>query len=129
MIPSLTIGVSSTVALVFLCSCATGHRQAPTVQTQTTVGQQVATAPDPAQEPPFLKPSTGLARGRCNVGFDCVDTVGFPPAGQRWACVEGVCRRTELPNWTPATSSADDPTVADSQSTARTKRSTKRQND
>jgi hypothetical protein len=39
-----------------------------------------------------------LRRGRCVDCFDCVDTIGFPAPGYRWACVSGKCERSKLPN-------------------------------
>jgi len=39
-----------------------------------------------------------LAPGRCEESFDCVDTIGFPPAGQRWTCVDGKCGHAKLPD-------------------------------
>lgn len=50
-----------------------------------------------------IEPRGPLARGRCVDGFDCVDTVGFPASGYRWACVEGKCQKAKLAGFTGQT--------------------------
>jgi hypothetical protein len=47
-----------------------------------------------------IDPHGELKRGRCVDCFDCVDTVGFPAPGFRWACVNGKCERAKLLGFT-----------------------------
>lgn len=39
--------------------------------------------------------------------FDCVDTVGFPPPGLRWTCIDGKCGKAKLPDLGQDQSSSD----------------------
>jgi hypothetical protein len=75
-------------------------------------------APKPSSEPASVA-QRKLERGQCEESFDCVDTVGFPPAGQRWTCNEGKCGHAKLPDLNadaPATAAdaSDENTKADS---------------
>jgi hypothetical protein len=54
-----------------------------------------------------------LKAGECQESFDCTDTVGFPPAGQRWTCEQGKCGHAKLPNLNPEASAADTDATAD----------------
>jgi hypothetical protein len=50
-----------------------------------------------------VEPHGPLARGKCVDCFDCVDTVGFPAPGYRWACVAGKCEKAKLTGFTGET--------------------------
>jgi hypothetical protein len=96
--------------LLLACSCASSPTKTPAVP-KTSVA---APAPDPAPEPPAPPPSVSkpkLGPGQCADGFDCVDTVGFPPPGHRWDCVDGKCGRVKLPGSAPEQTGITQPTA------------------
>ena len=96
------IALAFTIALAGSCASAPAPKTAPNLATKPVVA---AVAPAPDQAPPA--PShPKLGRGECDESFDCVDTVGFPPAGQRWTCVDGKCGHAKLPDLNGDSSSA-----------------------
>lgn|GEM_PF-6202749 len=79
----------------------------PASKPAPAVSAPVAKAsPEPAPVPVSFEPKRKLEAGQCEDSFDCVDTVGFPPSGHRWACINGKCSRAKLPNLVPGDSSA-----------------------
>jgi hypothetical protein len=94
----------ATLVLVFLfTSCASAPASKPDAPPAPKVNKPPATRAAPASDgPPAVarveEARPALGPGQCVDGFDCVDTVGFPPAGQRWACVAGKCTRAKLPS-------------------------------
>jgi len=84
------------------CACASAPAKPSTDVPQSDV--HATTVPAPVAE---MTANTGpgeatrsrpvLGPGRCDDGFDCVDTVGFPASGYRWDCVNSKCERAKLP--------------------------------
>jgi hypothetical protein len=108
---------SAIISFAFLAgACASApEKKAPPPQAAprpvvTKAVLPVETPPSPA---PQAETKPKLEAGQCVEGFDCVDTVGFPPAGQRWACREGKCSQVNLPDLNPP-----DPATAPPQATA-----------
>jgi hypothetical protein len=88
-------------------------------------------APAPEVEPTVTVASTGekqrdLKAGECEESFDCTDTVGFPPAGQRWTCEQGKCGHAKLPDINPEASAAATDATADNSKDAPKAKKTKR---
>jgi len=116
--------------IALACSCATAPAKpsAPKPATPTVV------VPTPAPEvSPDLAPASQvesprkLGPGRCEESFDCVDTVGFPPPGQRWTCESGKCGHARLPDLNADASPADTEASADtSKDRPKAKKSRKR---
>ena len=70
-----------------------------------------------------------LKAGECEESFDCTDTVGFPPAGQRWTCDNGKCGHAKLPDLNPeASAAATDANADNSKDTPKAKKAKKRHN-
>jgi hypothetical protein len=92
------------IAALFLCSCASAPAKKPAKETSAPPPENTKTAPPPkaSEEPtPLVRPAEPrpkLGPGQCVDSFDCVDTVGFPPPGHRWNCVERKCTRAKLPS-------------------------------
>jgi hypothetical protein len=111
------LAVPFIVALV--CSCASAPVQAPVPSPVAPKPAAVVSAPAPEVAPSISVVSTGekqrdLKAGECEESFDCTDTVGFPPAGQRWTCEHGKCGHAKLPDLNPEASPAATETSADS---------------
>ena len=124
---------SAIISFVFLaCSCASTPAKQPTPP-QTVPHPAVAKAV-PAEAPLNPGPTSQaetqpkLEPGRYLESFDCVDTVGFPPAGQRWACNEGKCGQAKLPDLNAPDSAATpaEATASDDKIEAKRKKSTSR---
>ena len=122
---------SAIVPLVLLaCSCASApEKKAPP---PPALPHPAVTEAVPSEVPPSPAPQAAtepnLEPGRCVESFDCVDTVGFPPAGQRWACNEGKCNHSKLPDLNASDSSAAPPeaTASDDRIEAKSKKSRRR---
>jgi hypothetical protein len=90
------------LAMLLIGSCASAPDAKPTAPPE---GERspVTSSKEPDPEPVATRPTVlfshpKLGPGRCVDGFDCSDTVGFPPAGQRWSCVGGKCVHVKLPS-------------------------------
>jgi hypothetical protein len=88
---------------VFLLSCASAPakpaKEASATPPPTAPAAKTATVPPaPPAVAPHVAPRKTLEAGQCVESFDCVDTVGFPPSGQRWTCLDGKCGKTKLPD-------------------------------
>ena len=127
-----TLAVPFIFALV--SSCASAPVQAPAsspVAPNPTI-ESSASAPELA--PTITVVSTGekqrdLKAGECQEGFDCTDTVGFPPAGQRWTCEQGKCGHVKLPDLNPeASAAATDATADNSKDTPKAKKTKRSRN-
>ncbi len=100
------------VLVLILSSCASASAK-PTPPPPASPPAAVTAAPpvtavvDNAAAPPPEPVKPKLAAGQCVESFDCVDTVGFPPAGQRWTCDNGKCGRAKLPDLGSDVASAD----------------------
>lgn len=96
--PSLAIALVASLA----CACASApaapsvDEPRPKAATASAPGSLAEASPAPVYAEP-VTPRPALKRGQCVDGFDCVDTVGFPASGYRWACVSGKCERAKLP--------------------------------
>jgi len=108
--------------LSLACSCgsaparpSTGEpgSRTPVAAVAPTVAEAAST---PARAEP-VKPRPVLGPGRCEDGFDCVDTVGFPPSGYRWDCVRSKCERAKLPSLGSATPPAEASATAENATT------------
>jgi hypothetical protein len=124
--------LSVSILGVFLFSCASAPAK-PVKETPAPPppAAPVATAtPAPSEAPavvPHVEPRKKLEAGQCVESFDCVDTVGFPPSGQRWTCLDGKCGKTKLPDLgqdQPSSGAAS--STASNEETAPNKPTTKR---
>jgi hypothetical protein len=102
MLRTLLTG-SFVVALVGSCASAPAKPAA----TKPQAPAAPASTPNPAPEETTaaatvlpIEPHGELGRGKCVDCFDCVDTVGFPAPGYRWACVNGKCEKAKLTGFT-----------------------------
>jgi hypothetical protein len=134
-VPSMlrnALAVPFIVALA--CSCASAPVQAPAPIPVAPKPAVAVAAPAPEVAPTITVASTGekqrdLKAGECEESFDCTDTVGFPPAGQRWTCENGKCGHAKLPNLNPEVSAAATDANADnSKDTPNAKKTKKRHN-
>ena len=96
-------GVVGILLAVLCASCATSPTRTKARSMPGPKPAIVPTGPVPAAEmaptPETATPTRPKLRpGHCEEGFDCVDTVGFPPDGYRWDCEEGKCSRVKLPS-------------------------------
>jgi hypothetical protein len=103
----------TSIFVVLFCSCASSSNKGEQV-TPTSPPPTSAHAAPALREPEPVAPAPKaevqkkqLGAGQCLESFDCVDTIGFPPAGQRWTCVEGKCGHTKLPDLGQATPVGD----------------------
>jgi hypothetical protein len=121
----LRIAIALPFIILLVGSCASAPAKKPAPEPAATVATTVA---DPAPATPApTRPKLG--RGECEESFDCVDTVGFPPTGQRWTCVEGKCGRAKLPDLNPdATPASADASDANSKDKPAMKKTKKRHN-
>jgi hypothetical protein len=123
---------SAIVPLVLLaCSCASApEKKAPPPQAppRPVVTKAVLPAEVPPSPAPQAETKPKLEAGQCVESFDCVDTVGFPPAGQRWACNEGKCSHAKLPDLNASDSSAApaEATASEDRIEAKSKKSRRR---
>ncbi len=88
-------------ALALACSCASAPAQPPAASPAPTKVAASSPAPEASPEPAVTTPVVSrpkLDPGKCEESFDCVDTVGLPPVGQRWTCVAGKCNHAKLPD-------------------------------
>ncbi|HEY5284911.1 MAG TPA: hypothetical protein VIM14_19115 [Polyangia bacterium] len=113
------------------CSCASAPVQEPAPIAVAPKPAVAVAAPAPEVEPTVTVASTGekqrdLKAGECEESFDCTDTVGFPPAGQRWTCEQGKCGHAKLPDINPEASAAATDTTADNSKDAPKAKKTKR---
>jgi hypothetical protein len=101
---------------VFVATLVGSCASAPAKPSDNGSGAAVAPAGAPSQAAKDvpqvarvlpIDPHGPLGRGRCVDCFDCVDTVGFPAPGFRWACVHGKCERNKLPGVGEANQPAD----------------------
>jgi hypothetical protein len=119
--------MSTTKATLFallIFGCASAPPQPPAAPPPQRQPKITATAAANEAPPPAavsVLPRRKLGPGQCEDGFDCVDTVGFPPSGQRWACVQGKCNRVPLPSLLPdgATGSQESSQVSSRKATPR----------
>lgn len=93
------------LVVVLASSCASAPTKPSANEPQATKAPVVATTAVPEKEaagPTVLpiEPHGELGRGKCVDCFDCVDTVGFPPPGYRWACVKEKCEKAKLTGFT-----------------------------
>lgn len=109
----MTIPRVTLLALLVLGAGSCGSAPAKPPATRPAPQQQktapVASVQDeqlPAPAAVSFTPSRKLGPGQCEECFDCVDTVGFPPAGQRWACVHGKCVKAKLPGFSAEAAAA-----------------------
>jgi hypothetical protein len=133
--PMLRNALAVPFIVALACSCASApvqaHAPSP-VAPKPAVAVVAAPAPEVAAS--LTVASTGekqrdLKAGECQESFDCTDTVGFPPAGQRWTCENGRCGHAKLPDLNPETSAAATDVNADnSKDTPRAKKTKKRHN-
>jgi hypothetical protein len=93
-----------------VCSCASAPTKPATAE---AAAEQPSTSPAvasdenlPAPAAVSFTPSRKLGPGQCEECFDCVDTVGFPPPGHKWACVRDKCVKAKLTGFAGETSSA-----------------------
>ena len=127
-----TLAVPFIVALA--CSCASAPVQAPAPSPVAPKPAVAVAAPEPEVAPSNSVASTGekqreLKAGECVESFDCVDTVGFPPAGHRWTCENGKCGRAKLPDLNPeASAAATDANADNSKDTPKARKTKKRHN-
>ena len=107
------------LGILFACSCASAPPEpaAPPPEPKPKVAvkkevKEVAEAPLVVLP---TKPRKKLGPGQCEDCFDCVDTVGFPPPGYRWNCVNGKCGRAKLPSVGPtgAATGGDTPAASE----------------
>ncbi len=115
------------------CSCASAPVQAPVPSPVAPNPAVAVVAPAPEVAPTLTVASTGekqrdLKAGECQESFDCTDTVGFPPAGQRWTCENGKCGHAKLPNLNPEASAATGANADNSKDTPKVRKAKKRQN-
>jgi hypothetical protein len=111
-----TLAITFIGALTWSCASAPAKAPAPTPASQKSAPTVSAPAPDTSLNPSLASTSENhheLRAGECEESFDCVDTVGFPAAGQRWTCVNGKCGRAKLPDLDPAGSSTAEEATAD----------------
>jgi hypothetical protein len=101
---------SFVVALASSCASAPSKPQA----TQSPPPAAPVSTPTPAPEETQaatavlpIDPHGELGRGKCIDCFDCVDTVGFPAPGYRWACVNGKCEKAKLTGFTGVSQPAE----------------------
>jgi hypothetical protein len=82
-------------------ACASAPAKPPAAQPASEQRESApATTPQEDNLPPpaavSFTPSRKLGPGQCEECFDCVDTVGFPPPGMRWTCVQDKCVKAKL---------------------------------
>jgi hypothetical protein len=121
-----TLAITFIGALTWSCASAPARTPALPAATQkpaVTTSAATASTPSLASSNPKHRE---LKAGECEESFDCVDTVGFPPAGHRWTCENGKCGRTKLPYLNPEASSAAAEASADTSKDQPTVRKTKR---
>jgi hypothetical protein len=120
-------------ALALACSCASAPTKPPAAPAPAAP-KVAAASPAPEISPESAPPTPvvsrpKLAAGKCEESFDCVDTVGLPPAGQRWTCVDGKCGHARLPELGADPSQATPEVSADnSKDKPKTRKSRKRHN-
>jgi hypothetical protein len=88
---------------VFLLSCAStpvnpAGEPTTTPSPAAPVARVPTVQPDTPSVTPQAEPRKKLEAGQCLESFDCVDTVGFPPSGHRWTCLDGKCGKAKLPD-------------------------------
>jgi hypothetical protein len=105
MATTMTNAKVALCALLFLgvCSCAATPAK-PNAPQPVPKHEATPAASAPEEERPAIatapsEPRRKLGPGQCDDCFDCVDTVGFPPSGQKWACVNGKCVKAKLPGF------------------------------
>lgn len=118
--------------LALACSCASAPAKPPAASPAAPKVAVASPAPEVSPEPAASTPVVSrpkLDPGKCEESFDCVDTVGLPPVGQRWTCVEGKCGHAKLPDLGADPSQATQEVSADnSKDKPKTRKSRKRHN-
>jgi hypothetical protein len=130
--PEVTQMLRNTLAITFIgaltWSCASAPPRAPASPAASP--KPAATAASGTSPTPSLASGSQehreLKAGECEESFDCVDTIGFPPAGHRWTCENGKCGRAKLPDLNPEASSAAAEASADASKDQPTVRKTKK---
>jgi hypothetical protein len=132
--PMLRNALAVPFIVTLACSCASAPVQAPAPISVAPKPVVAVAPPAPEVAPAITVASTGerqrdLKAGECEESFDCTDTVGFPPAGQRWTCEHGKCGHAKLPDLNPEASAAATNANADSsKDTPKAKKTKKRHN-
>ena len=124
----LRTNLAISVLVVLTGACASSATvQNPTPAPTPKPATAIVAAPTPSPEPTPVA-HRKLERGQCEESFDCVDTVGFPPAGQRWTCDEGKCGHAKLPDLADATPAAADASDENTKANPTAKKARKRHN-